>query len=204
MNEPGAIIPIPKEQAELLTEIVKAFSGVGSFFKNALGSVPSDLVGYFGGDWLRLRRIESIAKMMERTHEVLQARGVEYTEPVSLTLALPILRGAADESREELRDLWARLLAAALDPARTGSVRQGFAEAISKMDAIDALVLTSLKEEVVKREGRAGKAQQLGISFDEIETSIWHLGRLELTSPYTDWETHTTAFGRELLRAVSD
>jgi len=52
----------------------------------------------------------------------LEARGVGEPILPSLTVALPLFRGAADESREELQDLWARLLAAAMDFRNCGIV----------------------------------------------------------------------------------
>ena len=118
MADGNSLIPISDEQAKLGQEALKLLQGLGSFFGKALGSVPEDLAGYLGGDWLRARRVENIAKLLSSTKEKLEARGVKDTKPACLTLALPILRGAADESREELRDLWARLLAAAMDPSR--------------------------------------------------------------------------------------
>ena len=134
------LIPITDEQAKLGQEIIKAFSSLGSFFKEALGSVPTDLVGYLGGDWPRSRRIQNIAEHMRRTHDRLEILGVEHPHTVSLSVALPILRGAADESREELQDLWARLMAAALDPSRSGDVSHTFATIISQMDPVDSVV----------------------------------------------------------------
>ena len=40
------------------------------------------------------------------------------TNEVPLSVALPLVAGAGEENREELVDLWARLLAAAMDRAR--------------------------------------------------------------------------------------
>jgi hypothetical protein len=54
----------------------------------------------------------------------------EPTEPPSLSLLLPILVAAAEESRDELQDLWARLLAAAADPSRARSFRIQFIETV--------------------------------------------------------------------------
>jgi hypothetical protein len=209
MEEVGALLPITDEQAKLGQEILKTFGGIGSFFKEALGSVPTDLVGYLGGDWLRLRRMENIARMMEQARERLRERGVGRAEPASLTLALPILKGAADESREELRDLWACLLAAALDPERSEQVRQGFAEAISKMDPLDSLVLKITRNGLYSVDDRTGKmtiqkaSETLGASKDEIRTSLWNLKKLELVREDLA-DRHTTAFGREFLRVLSD
>ncbi|MBC7996552.1 MAG: DUF4393 domain-containing protein [Leptolyngbya sp.] len=203
-------LPISDEQAKAVQEVAKLLSGVGSFFKEALGSVPQDLVGYLGGDWLRLRRVENIAKMLDRTRQRLAATGVTDTEPASLTLALPILRGAADESREELLDLWARLMAAALDPAKAGRVRQGYAEAISKMDPMDTLVLTFFKDNTFQdvtgsdRQYTAHRcSDSLGISVTELGASVWNLTNLGLVEK-VGFTTRATAFGHEFLRVVVD
>lgn len=208
MPDDGTLIPITDEQAKLGQEIVKAFSGLGSFLADALGSTPRDLIGYLGGDWLRFRRAENIAKMMNHTRERLAAWGVNAPEPASLSLALPILRGAADESREAIQDLWARLMAATLDPSRAGKVRQGFSEVIVKMDPMDALVLSHFKTAGVvelydhndKKQKVAGR---LGITEDELEASIWNLENLGLVKSYAS-STHATAFGREFLRIMKD
>ena len=210
MHEEGTWIPITDEQAKLGQEVVKAFSGLGTFLGDALGSTPKDLIGYLGGDWLRLRRAENIAEMMARTRKQLDVWGVKAPEPSSLSLALPILRGAADESREELQDLWARLMAATLAPSRAGSVRQGFAEAISKMDPVDALVMELFKTEVLIEQAhesttnnRGTSARKLGISLDELETSIWNLTKLELIQNINAVTIGASPFGREFLRVVT-
>jgi len=74
MQEPNiaddiSVLSITDEQAKLWQEIVKALSCVGSFFKEALGSVPQDIIGYLGGHWLRIRRAENIAEMMMRARK---------------------------------------------------------------------------------------------------------------------------------------
>jgi hypothetical protein len=97
-----------------------------------LGSSPEDLIGYFAGDRLRIRRAENIVRMMYQAKERLLERGVEQTKPATLSIALPLLEGAADEDREELVDLWARLLANAMDP-RMDSVQYEFIDAAKKM-----------------------------------------------------------------------
>lgn len=203
------LIPITDEQAKLGQEIVIAFRGLGSFLQEALGSTPRDLIAYLGGDWLRFRRAENIAMMMKRTQDRLKECGVTDPEPASLTLALPILRGAADENREELQNLWARLMAAALDPLKSSRVRQGFAEVISKMDPADALVLSFMKDKRLNEYHYDGGQQHkeyafdLKITPDEFEASIWTLQKLELIALKGNFHT-LTAFARELLRVVSD
>jgi hypothetical protein len=203
-SDDSALIPISDEQAKLGQEIIKAFSGLGSFFEKALGSVPEDLIGYLGGDWLRIRRAENIAKTMNKTKERLEAWGVKDQKPASLTVALPILRNAADESREELQDLWARLLAATIDPSRAGSVRQRFAEAIEKMDPPDALVLVN--HAGLQSSTWQSKISEIGISPDQFEVSVVNLTNLNIleTKIVERYSLVLSPFGREFLRVVSD
>jgi hypothetical protein len=136
----GSLIPISDEQAKLGQEVLKTLRELGSFFATALGSTPEDLVAYLGGDWLRVRRAENVVRLMREARQRLADRSVEEPIPASPSVALPILQGAADESRDELVDLWARLLANAMDP-NMNNVRYGFIEAVKKMDPLDAILL---------------------------------------------------------------
>jgi hypothetical protein len=49
---------------------------------------------------------------------------------------LPLVISAADEDRDELQEIWARLLAAAADPARAKSFRIQFIEVAKQMDPL--------------------------------------------------------------------
>jgi hypothetical protein len=71
-------------------------------------------------------------------------RKVETPEPASLSVPLPILIAAADESRDELRDIWARLRAAAVEPSHAKSFRIRFIEVAKKMDPLDAAPIATL------------------------------------------------------------
>ena len=68
-------------------------------------------------------------------------RNVKRLQAVSLSVAIPMLRGAYDENREQLRELWAALIAAATDPERTGRVRLSFIDVLKQFDPLDALVM---------------------------------------------------------------
>ena len=145
----GGLIPISDEQAKLGQEIVKTFRRLGSFLAKALGSTPEDLIGYFGGDSLRFRRAENMARMMHEAQERLEAMGITETKPATLSIALPILQNAADEDREELVDLWARLLASAMNPS--ASVRHSFIASVRAMDSMDAKLSHFIYSEKVMR-----------------------------------------------------
>jgi hypothetical protein len=60
---------------------------------------------------------------------------------VSPSLAVPLLRAAANESQEILQEMWAALLAAAMDPEKLDRVRLSFIETVKRLDPPDTLIL---------------------------------------------------------------
>lgn len=203
MADDISMLPITDEQAKLGQEIVGALRGVGSFFKEALGSLPQDIIGYLGGDWLRIRRAENIAEMMNKAKKRLESWGVTDSEPASLTVAIPILHSAADESREEIQDLWARLLAAAMTPSRSRYFRQGFTDVIKEMDPLDALIL--LKQGTETSTDLAQTLKELEVSSDQYIISLQNLQKLNICTVKNDKTKYNLSpFGREFLRLISD
>src|SRR5437660_1458996 len=57
------------------------------------------------------------------------------------SVAIPLLRAAYDESRPELQQIWAKLIAAAIDPNRSGQFRLSFIATLKQFDPLDAQVL---------------------------------------------------------------
>jgi len=215
MSDAGSLIPISDEQAKAVQEVakatqeaLKALEGVGDFLREVLGTTPADLVGYLGGDWLTVRRAENLERILNKARERLRARNVKPEQAASLSLALPILIDAANENRDELQEIWARLLAAAADPARAKSFRLAFIEAAKQMDPLDAFVL----QDIAKRGGvmtapiSDDLSKSESVSRDEIEVSVANLVKLELAH-YTTMdrvESRIMPFGREFLRTVAD
>ena len=105
-----------------------------------LGTTPEDVVGLVIGDPLHFVRTAIASKYDERITRLHRNRNVT-PEPVSPSLAIPLLRAAYDESRPELQELWAQLIAAAMDPQRANRVRRSFIDTIQSLDPLDALVL---------------------------------------------------------------
>jgi len=86
-----------------------------------LGQVPTNLVGLLD-DWLYHKRIRCRIELEAETREHLKRwGGKEPFEDPTPALVVPILTAAIDEDREELKDLWARLLASAMHPDRERS-----------------------------------------------------------------------------------
>lgn len=220
MSDNSVLLPFPitdeqarfgQEMAILGQEVVKAFCGLGGFVEKALGSAPQDLVGLLGGDWLRFRRIKNIAQLLRRSKEILEDRGIREPQQTSLSVVLPIIRSSADESRTETQELWARLLAAALDPAKSLHVRQVFSEIISKLEPLDALLLVNVekfdevlsatratKDRETRRRDFEALLVELDVSEDQYEISVNNLLALHLS----DLSPKLQPLGREFLRVV--
>ncbi|MGQ0741243.1 MAG: Abi-alpha family protein [Alphaproteobacteria bacterium] len=204
MSDDHNMIPITDEQARMAQEAIKLLRDVGSFLSKALGSTPEDLVGMLGGDWLKIRRAENIARLIVASKERLQKDGVIEPQSATLSQALPILRAAADESREEIRDLWARLLAAAMDPTRANQVRSRFIDAIKQLDPCDALVLQSIARRGTKIDlsQRNDIIRELVRGPDEVDVSIQNLRELELLHELSPGVVMLSPFGREFVRII--
>jgi hypothetical protein len=144
-------------------------------------------------------------------HAVLQPLaddGILQPEPPPLKLALPILAAAADESREELQDLWSRLLAAAMNPNRQSSFRQAFIETLKAMDPLDSRVFQSIMKQGSRwPENVTGLdqiSQQLHVGQDEVSVSFENLHSLKLTIPTIGQHSPVASpYGRLLHRRLA-
>ncbi len=212
---------LSKENAEAIKEVAKT-TGIGvesctrlfSYMADISGDAPKDFIGLVVGDWLHHRRIRSLAKKFQRTNEILEKRGVlGKTEPVSPSIAIPLLQAAQDETREELSELWSRLLANAMDPSRSSVVRQSIIPTLKSFDPLDAFVLekafTFNKTDYMRFDRFFESFTEHNLSKDDLIVSILNLVKMDCvergisTSGKTTNVFRLTPFGRELLRACS-
>jgi hypothetical protein len=188
--------------------IVEAGHKLAGYVGRVLGTVPDDAAGLVIGDPLRFVRTVIASQYDNLLTKLLVERGVRDPQPVTPALAIPLLRAAYDESRSELQDLWARLIAAAMDPARAGSVRQSFILAIAQLDPMDARVLVWMSSysgpEIINLADRACK--ELNASPDEIQISFANLAKVGCIGHDAQRSQHPILlpFGRKLLSACYD
>jgi hypothetical protein len=69
MSDPESLILITDEQAKALQEALRTLQGIGGFLKQTFGTVPEDLVGLLGGDWLKARRLENFARIAGKARD---------------------------------------------------------------------------------------------------------------------------------------
>lgn len=202
-----------KALAELGKSVVDAARDAGGYVSRVLGTLPEDLVGLAIGDHVRAARWENAQRLARGVKARLEARGVQQTEKLGPSMAAELLDAAADENREELSDLWARLLANALDPSRSSRVRRIYIDIIKQLEPIDALVLQELTGPLISitPDKRTFIAGRLGLSGADIEVSFHQLIELHLAVPasavtpgaYIPYASVTiTSLGNLFLRAV--
>jgi hypothetical protein len=206
MTEGTNIIPISDAQAEALKEATSLLRDLGGFLRETFGTVPEDVVGLLGGDYLKVKRAENLARTIEKARKRLSERKVDTKDhPAPLTLGLPIMIAAADENRDELQDIWAALLAAAADPARSRGFRLKFIEIAKKLDPLDAAVLIEMNHTGGRIEAgnRGSLAASLHITRDEVDISMTNLSALGLLENPSAALTVMVPLGREFLRAIA-
>jgi len=118
---------VPKaiqETAKLGGKAIDAGSRLGGWLDRIFGPLIEDAVGLHWSDRVRARRVEAAIYDWERLetllHKVaarLKAQGVDTTRVVPPKVALPLIENATMEGDDDLRTLWANLLANGLDPS---------------------------------------------------------------------------------------
>ena len=156
----------------------------------------------------RLKNLQDIGR---RATEKLKGKKFE---PPPLSVSVPLLEAARDESRVELQDLWASLLAAACDPARSNRYRRQFVDVVKQLEPLDALVLKELANGFNYSGRQADQiAGVLRRGSAEVTLSLMHLARLGCAYPENGPievnDLHLPALrvstlAKELLAAVAD
>lgn len=98
-----------------------------------------------GQEWINYWKLKNAVFVGEKAKEYLKQRGItEATQVRELTAKFGVLflQGASVEDEPTLRDLWAKLLANALDPNfQIQSIRSAFFSIIKELDPNDAKIL---------------------------------------------------------------
>jgi len=210
---PKPIIPVTDSQAKAVAAIaslgqtvVEEGGQLARYIGRVLGVAPDDAVGIVIGDPLHFIRAAIAKNYDDLLTKIFEKRHVKKTDPVSPSVAIPLLRAAYDESRPELQELWAELIAAAMDPTRSGQVRLSFITTVKQLDPLDALVLKELYNEPGPTipNPRDFLTTRLNRSPTDIELTVDNLASLRCVFRGPSLaEFHLTTYGRELARVCS-
>jgi hypothetical protein len=212
-----AVVPtITDEQAKAIqsvatfgTTLVTEGSQLVQYMGRILGTIPHDTVGLVLGDPLGFVRTVIAGQYDMLLTKIFKRRNVTQTQPVSPSLAIPLLRAAYDESRSELQQLWAALIAAAMDPKLSGRVRLSLIELLKRLDPLDARIIQQITVHplTISQDNPVDHLSKcFDVSRDEVSFSLDHLYELGCldASQNNSPVPRVTAKARLLVRAVSD
>ena len=183
------IRPIDENTAKAIEESARALGkgfdlvgGLGAYLARALGGVPENLIGLLVGDWLIHKRVRRWSEMQDETRRILDQRNVKEPYDISPSIALPLIEAALDEDREGLKELWAKLLAAAMDPKRKHLVRADLISTLKQLEPLDVIVLNAVYDASGTQfapNARDNLAQRFSVTSDEMTVCFQNLERLE-------------------------
>ncbi len=198
--------------------VVGALPGIGpmaqvlaqSWIKNPLTERQEQWISNLGDQVIALQ--SAVQNIVDRAEQINISRGVQNQAPPP-SIALPALENAILETRPELRAIWEKLLAAAMDPARQDTVRKKFVEIVKALDPLDALVMDVLwvhQRSDASERSRHSISQRCEATEDEVEISLLHIVELGLAisgsgrdrAPLTVDNAALTVTGRELMRCL--
>lgn len=195
------------ETAKLGGKVVDAGTGFAGWLKDTFGTIPQDLLGIAGGDWLHHQRRRNLLAMEAKTEAIRQRIGAGPPCEPSVSVVLPLLQFAADESRPELQDLWAALLASSMQPDGGTRVRRAFFEVLGQMEPDDARILQALmltwQNGSVRVSVLGDHVAGLGIDRTAVAVAVQALVRLGLIQENAMLEIYLTQFGTAFWRACN-
>ena len=115
-----------EEAAKATNNAIGLVRDLGPFVDKVLGKPIEHFVGMTLTDPLWAAHRLALDWLQRRVEKILRGRDVRDgdTSPVAPALLIPLLDAAQNQTNDELKELWARLLANAMDPERAGDLRE--------------------------------------------------------------------------------
>jgi|ERR1051326_996201 hypothetical protein len=140
-NEISESAKAVQEVAKTTNVAIEATKQLGGFVSRIIDEPLEAVVGILA-DRLKFIRAERQFRLVDRWGQIMQERKIGPTlRIVPPKLALPIIENASIEENDELQDLWANLLASAVDPNFKGILRSAYIDIIKQLEVNDVHVL---------------------------------------------------------------
>jgi Abortive infection alpha len=163
----------------------------------------ADFYGLIIGDQIHAARHRRLDAITRKTRQILKARHLSETAEVAEQIAIPLLEAAKFEPRDEMQDLWAQLLANAMDPSRRDDVRPEFIRTLKELHPTDALVLQWLGDNRDKGWLSADAiTTSLSIRRSSLVVTMRNLEKESCAQSNVNQTYRLSDFGMELLMAV--
>jgi hypothetical protein len=129
-------LPYEKAAQEVAKTTGKALDIVQS-----MSPAIAEAYGWAIGDRIAAGRDRNLDALRRKTEEIFRQRDLKDKKPIPEQIAIPLLEEAQKETRGEIQDLYATLLANAMDERFANDVRPEFIQIVKTLQPIDALVL---------------------------------------------------------------
>jgi hypothetical protein len=117
------------------------------FMRRVFGSSAEHTDGTFS-DWTTTFRRQIILTLADKVNEIHRRRGIaDQTVPIPPRLAIPLLQKATLEDDETLQDMWAALIANAMDPRCRSGARRTLIDLLASLEPADAQALWSISRD---------------------------------------------------------
>lgn len=200
---------------EVSKEVVRSVSG---FMGSTVGELIKDRFHYY--------RWKHAQRLLDRAEQLLTDRGAKGKKTLPTGLAIRFLDSATLEEEPEVQELWALLLANAVDPERGYDLSKTHICLLTEMNSLDASVLGHFRTQgwlqfpsVAESTNHsvldcAKIASDLGLTEEQVSLCLVNLWRLGCLIQDPTWEsgvgpstTPNSAFrpsplGRSVLNAV--
>ena len=181
-----------QEIAKTGRDLIEPGTDLAKYVARVLGTVPEDVVGFLIADPLHELRRHTLTSILRAAFEKLRARGVETAKPIRPGPGKEAFEAASMETNETLQDMWAELLANAMDPNKDFSLQHVFIETLKHFKPLDAIVfqqagkmLNEQKELPKDKFQSVGwLAERLELRQTQLELSVEHLHELGCVRPF--------------------
>ncbi|WMS87901.1 Abi-alpha family protein [Pleionea litopenaei] len=135
-----------QELAKTASKGIEASEKLGGFLSKVLGDGFVELGSAFS-DWAKAYRYKNLLKLSDEIEQIHAERKLMGKAINILPKhALPILQEASLEDDDDVRSLWAGLIANATDPNVRFQIKKLYLEILSSLDPIDTVILICLQK----------------------------------------------------------
>lgn len=133
-----------QEVAKTTGKVVDVVHDAGGFLAPHVDGVLAQVVGLFTDHLKYVRGVRLVRLGQRFQQELLAHGGVEAVRKLPLNFAIDALEQGAMEQDNDLQDIWARLLANAVDATTEVLPRRAFISIIKDLSPLDAMILEKI------------------------------------------------------------